>query len=169
MGLGDPNKAKQYLSKCLYYMKIGSNDYYNNYLLKILPISSNDQFAEYLVSRYSQSMKSYVTYGRNGGCAENLTDDAYTFDEKLKSQLERFNTNNLSADAKFMFVNATGEIPGFTFANTSCCPTLLNMSCIQNGTPCGNRTEYLYWDGFHQTESANRITAQRANDTLFQS
>ncbi|RDX65403.1 GDSL esterase/lipase, partial [Mucuna pruriens] len=37
--LGDSEKAKQYLNKCLYYLNIGNNDYINNYFHPIYPTS----------------------------------------------------------------------------------------------------------------------------------
>ncbi|KAJ1426855.1 SGNH hydrolase superfamily [Sesbania bispinosa] len=50
---------------------------------------------------------------------------------------------------------------GFTVTNTSCCPTSDGF-CIRDATPCQNRNEYVYYDGIHPTDAANRITAIRS-------
>ena len=59
--LGGSNKAKKYLSKCLYYMKIGTNDYYDNYFFpqvsSTVPDLTTDRYAADLVRRYSSYMK----------------------------------------------------------------------------------------------------------------
>ncbi|KAL9321041.1 hypothetical protein ACSQ67_012880 [Phaseolus vulgaris] len=198
--LGGSNKAKKYLSKCLYYMRTGTNDYYGNYFLPQVFSTSRDfttdQYAQDLVRRYSRYLKTLhdkygarkflvfdlgrigctpyarATYARSRRCAEEVNDAALTFDRNLKSELERLNTNNLSADAKFMFVNTTTKLDtdptslGFTVVDTPCCPTQLNLSCIENGRPCRNRDQYVHWDGIHQTQAANEITADTTTDAI---
>ncbi|KAK7332118.1 hypothetical protein VNO80_28866 [Phaseolus coccineus] len=198
--LGGSNKAKKYLSKCLYYMRIGTNDYYGNYFLPQVFSTSRDfttdQYAEDLVRRYSRYMKilhdvyearkflvfdlgrigctpyARATYARRRRCAEEVNDAALYFDRKLKSELEQLNSDKLSADAEFMFVNSTTKLDtdptslGFTVVDTPCCPTQLNLSCIENGRPCSNRDQYVYWDGIHQTQAANEITADITSDAI---
>lgn len=56
-------------------------------------------------------------------------------------------------------------ISGFKVTNTSCCRINLILwlpLCVRDETPCENRDEYLYWDGFHPTQRANRLIALSA-------
>lgn len=59
--LGDENAAATYLSKCLYTVVMGSNDYLNNYFMPRLYSSSHryslEQFSDLLIQRYSRQLK----------------------------------------------------------------------------------------------------------------
>ncbi|WVY94863.1 hypothetical protein V8G54_033951 [Vigna mungo] len=100
-----------------------------------------------------------ATYTRDGrGCARQLNDAALLFDRKLESEVERLNENELSSKAKFVVVNSETNT-GFTDADTPCCPTVQNTTCIPNGIPCSNRDEVRFYDGIHGTENTNRFTA----------
>ncbi|KAF6169122.1 hypothetical protein GIB67_038619 [Kingdonia uniflora] len=50
---------------------------------------------------------------------------------------------------------------GFTAGRSICCVVGGNgtTTCLQNQTPCADRTKYIYWDTFHPTEEVNRQTA----------
>ena len=56
--LGSPKEAEDYLSKCIYSVSMGSNDYINNYLNpQDYPTSllyTPDQYAAILRKQYSQ-------------------------------------------------------------------------------------------------------------------
>ncbi|XP_014517949.1 GDSL esterase/lipase At5g45670 [Vigna radiata var. radiata] len=184
--LGNPKKAQKYLGKCVYYMKIGTNDYYDNYFSPAFPTRLNfthDQYAADLVRRYSSYLKTLhdkygarkvllfklgsigcnpytrATFTRDGrGCARQLNDAASLFDRKLESEVERLNKNELSSKAKFVVVNSETNT-GFTDADTPCCPTVQNFTCVPNGIPCSNRDEFRFYDGIHGTENTNRFTA----------
>ncbi|XP_047154558.1 GDSL esterase/lipase At5g45670-like [Vigna umbellata] len=188
--LGNSKKAEKHLGKCVYYMKIGTNDYYGNYFLPSSPTRRDftpDQYAADLVRRYSSYLKTLhdnygarkflvftlghigcnpfarATYTREGrGCAQQLNDAALLFDRKLKSEVERLNENKLSSKAKFVVVNSETNT-GFTDADTPCCPTVRNETCIPNGIPCSNRDEFRFYDGLHGTEKTNRFTAGIVN------
>lgn len=58
--LGNKRLAKEYLSRCIYTVGMGSNDYINNYFMpKYYPTSflyTPDQYAAALVKRYSQQI-----------------------------------------------------------------------------------------------------------------
>lgn len=59
--LGNNESAVKYLTKCLYSVGMGSNDYINNYLLpKHYPTSqgyTSDQYARVLTEQYSQQLR----------------------------------------------------------------------------------------------------------------
>lgn len=59
--LGDQNQASSYLSKCIYSIGLGSNDYLNNYFMPTFYSTGNqftpDSFADDLVARYTEQLK----------------------------------------------------------------------------------------------------------------
>ncbi|KAJ1426853.1 SGNH hydrolase superfamily [Sesbania bispinosa] len=103
------------------------------------------------------------THGTNGSCYEEGNAAVFIFNDKLKSLVNQSNIE-FSADSKFIFVNYTAifatfdKSHGFTVTNTPCCPTSDGF-CIRDETPCQNRNEYVYYDGIHSSDAANRITA----------
>ncbi|KAK7315526.1 hypothetical protein VNO77_34077 [Canavalia gladiata] len=188
--LGGLHKAIQYLTKCLYYVNMGTNDYEVNYFL---PNSTTrrfytpKQYAENLISYYSIYLqelrhlgaRKYVlnglsplgcipiaisTHGRRGCCVGKQNIAASIFNDKLKSLVKRSNIK-YSADSKFIYVNiyaifqTFGKSNGFTDTTTPCCPSNANGFCIPNQTPCKNRDQYVYYDGIHASDAANRLIA----------
>lgn len=59
--LGSKEEAANYLSKCIYYVGMGSNDYINNYLLpqyfNTSQLYTPEQYAVVLIQQYSQQLK----------------------------------------------------------------------------------------------------------------
>ncbi|KFK44793.1 hypothetical protein AALP_AA1G304100 [Arabis alpina] len=132
--LGDENTAADYLSKCIYTIGMGSNDYLNNYFMPQSYSTSRqynpDQYADDLISRYYNQLNDLYRYGARKfalvgigaiGCSPNAlaqgSPDGRTcverinsanriFNNKLKSMVNRLNNNR--ADAKFTYINAYG-------------------------------------------------------------
>ncbi|KAK7412518.1 hypothetical protein VNO78_03982 [Psophocarpus tetragonolobus] len=189
--LGGSEKAQQYLSECLYYVNIGNNDYIYNYFYFPIYLTrlfyTPQQYANSLIVRLSQYIKELVDelgarkvvlvglvdigctpdamsmHRTNGSCVEEMNNAASIFNEELRSLVDQFN-NNSSTDSKFIYLRSLDKsiFLGFPVANASCCPTL----CFPNKTPCQNRTEYVFWDGLHSTEAANRIIAERSYNNI---
>lgn len=59
--LGDENKAASYLSRCIYSVGLGSNDYLNNYFMPQYYSTSRqytpEQFADVLIQQYGQQIR----------------------------------------------------------------------------------------------------------------
>lgn len=59
--MGDENSAADYLSKCIYSIGLGSNDYLNNYFMPQYYSTSNqytpDQYADVLLQQYSEQLQ----------------------------------------------------------------------------------------------------------------
>ena len=59
--LGDENTAANYLSKCIYSIGLGSNDYLNNYFMPQFYATSNrytpDEYADVLIQDYVQQLR----------------------------------------------------------------------------------------------------------------
>ncbi|KFK22030.1 hypothetical protein AALP_AAs58919U000200 [Arabis alpina] len=132
--LRDENEAANYLSKCIYSIGLGSNDYLNNYFMPLYYSTgsqySPDSFANDLINRYTEQLR--IMY-RNGArkfalivigaigcslnelaqnsrdgrtCDERINSANRIFNSKLVSLVDRFNQN--TPDAKFTYINAYG-------------------------------------------------------------
>ncbi|KAM1213345.1 hypothetical protein PS2_004772 [Malus domestica] len=105
-------------------------------------------------------------FGTNGSaCVDKLNSAAQMFNQNLVSLVDQLNTD--LTDAKFIYVNSFGmgsgdpAAAGFKVVNVGCCPINSFGLCAEGQTPCQNRSEYVFWDGFHPTEALNVITAAR--------
>ncbi|XVF34157.1 hypothetical protein REPUB_Repub18cG0034300 [Reevesia pubescens] len=194
--LGNDSSTKKLLSKCIYSIQIGSNDYINNYFKPEFYNTSRqytpDQFAAVLVQQYSRQIKSlydngarkFATYGQgligctpdairvygtNGSlCVDKLNIAATLFNNRLTLLVKEFNKN--LTDAKFTYLNpAPNPVVLSTFVtNGSCCKTGGGGGelCIRNSKPCSNPKKYVFWDGVHPTEALNEVVAKSAYDTI---
>ncbi|KAL5789384.1 hypothetical protein ACOSQ2_004272 [Xanthoceras sorbifolium] len=64
--LGDNKSAANLLSKCIYTVGMGNNDYINNYFSQFYPkrsIYTPEQFATVLIQQYSHQLKTLYNYG----------------------------------------------------------------------------------------------------------
>ncbi|KAL2473716.1 GDSL esterase/lipase [Forsythia ovata] len=132
--IGDENSAANYLSKCIYSVGMGSNDYLNNYFMPLYYSSSRqytpEQFANVLIQQYSQQIRTMYNYGARKvaligvgqiGCSPNelaqnspdgrtcvqkINSANQIFNNKLKALVDNFN-NNLP-NAKFIYIDAYG-------------------------------------------------------------
>ncbi|VVB16801.1 unnamed protein product [Arabis nemorensis] len=103
-----------------------------------------------------------------GGCSEKLNNDAISFNNKLNTTSQGLKRNlaglNLVVFDIYQPLYHLATRPsefGFAEARRACCGTgLLETSILCNpksvGT-CTNATEYVFWDGFHPTQAANKI------------
>lgn len=59
--LGDEDTAANYLSKCIYSLGLGSNDYLNNYFMPQYYSTSRqytpEQYADVLIQQYAQQIR----------------------------------------------------------------------------------------------------------------
>ncbi|XP_057738302.1 GDSL esterase/lipase At1g29670-like [Arachis stenosperma] len=132
--LGDENQAANYLSKCIYSIGLGSNDYLNNYFMPQLYSSSREytpqQYADNLLQAYTQQLRILYNYGARKmalfgvgqiGCSPNElaqnSPDGTTCVEKINSANQIFNNglkslvdqlNNQLPDARFTYINTYG-------------------------------------------------------------
>ncbi|OIS98285.1 gdsl esteraselipase [Nicotiana attenuata] len=135
---GNVTSAKDLLSKCLYTVDMGNNDYLNNYLQpQFYPTSllyTPNQFATILVQQFSQQLKTLYSYGarkvsvsnigllgclpeemevfgRNAsGCVDFINNYVKLFNDKLKLLIDDLNTN--LPNARFIYINQTSISSG---------------------------------------------------------
>ncbi|KAE8688249.1 GDSL esterase/lipase [Hibiscus syriacus] len=170
------------ISKCIYSIGLGSNDYLNNYFMSLYYSSSTqytpEQFADVLIQEYTQQLQIGCSPNEldqnspNGRtCVKRINAANRMFNDKLKGLVDQF--NNTNSDAKF-YINAYGifqditsnpSTSGLKVANAGCCEAGRKngqITCFPAQTPCPNRKEYLFWDVFHPTEAAYMIVGRRA-------
>lgn len=130
--LGDVNKAASYLSKCMYIVGMGSNDYLNNYFMPLFYSSNRQytpqQYADILIQQYNQQITNLYNLGARKfvliglgqiGCTPNalaqnspdgrtcvqrINDGVQLFNNNLRKLVDYYNGNNTSG-AKFIYVN----------------------------------------------------------------
>ncbi|RZC46672.1 hypothetical protein C5167_039621 [Papaver somniferum] len=130
----DEDSAADYLSRCIYTVGMGSNDYLNNYFMTAYYTTSRrytpQQYADVLAQQYSQQPRTLYNYGArkvavigvgqvgcspnelaqnsaNGvQCVQKINDANDMFNVRLRSLVDNFNRN--LAGAKFIYINAAG-------------------------------------------------------------
>ncbi|KAK2982511.1 hypothetical protein RJ640_012756 [Escallonia rubra] len=132
--LGNETSAANYLSKCIYSLAMGSNDYLNNYFMPQQYPTSRQytpaQYADVLIQQYSQQIRTLYNYGarklvligvgqigcspnalaqnsRDGStCVQRINDANQMFNTRLRSLVDDLNKN--LPNAKAIYVNAYG-------------------------------------------------------------
>ncbi|KAG9158848.1 hypothetical protein Leryth_017877 [Lithospermum erythrorhizon] len=132
--LGNEDSAANYLSKCVYSLGLGSNDYLNNYFMPLVYSSSRrytpEQYAQVLIQQYGQQIRTLYQFGArkmaligvgqigcspnelaqnsNDGktCVERINSANQIFNNQLKALVDQLNTE--LTDAKFIYINAYG-------------------------------------------------------------
>ncbi|XP_010493379.1 PREDICTED: GDSL esterase/lipase At5g22810 [Camelina sativa] len=188
--------ASAIISDGIYIVSAGSSDFIQNYYINPLlyKVQSPDDFSDYLILSYSSFIQNLYSLGarrigvttlppmgclpaaitvagpHEGGCSEQLNNDAVSFNNKLNTTSQDLKRNliglNLVVFDIYQPLYDLATRPsefGFAEARRACCGTgLLETSILCNpkslGT-CNNATEYVFWDGFHPTEAANKILA----------
>ncbi|XP_015576672.2 GDSL esterase/lipase At1g29670-like [Ricinus communis] len=146
-----------------------------------------EQYAEVLIEEYSQRiMKLYNSgarkvaltgigpigctpgavnsYDTNGSlCVDSMNQAANFFNNRLQLLVDELNSN--LTDAKFIYLNTYGIVseyaasPGFDIKINGCCEVNEFGLCIPYDDPCEFRNLHLFWDAFHPSEIANKISA----------
>ncbi|CAM8878507.1 unnamed protein product [Rhodiola kirilowii] len=132
--LGSAQAAADHLSRCIFSIGLGSNDYLNNYFMPLVYSSSRrytpDQWDDLLIQQYSQNLRTIYNYGARKfvligvgqvGCSPSVlsqrSPDGKTcvaevnnankiFNTKLKSLVDQYNSN--FTYAKFIYIDAYG-------------------------------------------------------------
>ncbi|OMO93936.1 Lipase, GDSL [Corchorus capsularis] len=175
--LGDEDTAANYLSKCIYSIGLGSNDYLNNYFMPALYSTSRqytpEQYAEVLIQEYTRQLQNLYDYGARKfvligigqiGCSPNElaqnSPDGRTCVERINSANRIFNNkliglvdqfNNANSDAKFIYINAYGIFQDITRNPAAYGFRVTNAGCCGVGRNNGQITCLPY-----QTPCQNR-------------
>ncbi|KAL5207805.1 hypothetical protein ABZP36_032240 [Zizania latifolia] len=102
------------------------------------------------------------------GCVDSANDLARGFNDELASLMAKLAGSgampgmNYSIGSSYnvvSYLTANPEAAGFKDVASACCGAgRLNAQtgCTPNATYCGNRDEYLFWDGVHGTQATSR-------------
>ncbi|XP_073525449.1 uncharacterized protein [Phyllobates terribilis] len=175
--LGDEDSAANYLSKCIYSVGLGSNDYLNNYFMPLYYSTSNrytvDQYADVLIQDYSQQIRNLYSYGARKvaliglgqiGCSPNelaqRSPDGKTCDQRINSANQIFNgrlkslvdeLNNDLPDGRFIYINSYNMFSDIANNAAKYGFTVTNAGCCGVGRNNGQITCLPY-----QTPCQNR-------------
>ncbi|KAF0927428.1 hypothetical protein E2562_032731 [Oryza meyeriana var. granulata] len=108
--------------------------------------------------------------GSGGGCVERLNNDSRIFNSKLEAASDAIRRQH--SDLKLVVFDIYNPLfdlvnnptsAGFFESRRACCGTgTIETSVLCNqGAPgtCANATGYVFWDGFHPTDAANKVLA----------
>ncbi|CAN8239315.1 unnamed protein product [Cochlearia groenlandica] len=107
-----------------------------------------------------------------GRCRDSVNQILGTYNQGLRSLVDQLNQR--SPGAIFAYGNtysAVGDILnnpaayGFSVVDRACCGIGRNqgqITCMPMQSPCPNRAQYVFWDAFHPTQTANSILVRRA-------
>ncbi|KAJ0971452.1 hypothetical protein J5N97_019411 [Dioscorea zingiberensis] len=174
--IGEENSTASYLSKCIFSMGLGSNDYLNNYFMPAFYSTSRqystEQFAKVLIDQYSKQLQTLYNYGARKvvligvglvGCSPNelarFSSDGKTCVEKINSAIRIFNTKlknlvkkfNKLDGALFTYINAYDMFKDVLGKPSSYGFTVTNKGCCGVGRNNGQITCLPY-----QTPCKNR-------------
>jgi phospholipase/lecithinase/hemolysin len=149
---GNTTLTKEFLSKCIYTVGMGSNDYLNNYLMPDRYLTSRlytpQEFADELIKQYTGQLKVLYKLGARkvavfglglvgctpalikkygadaSGCVDRPNGLVQLFNDKLKPLVNDFNAN--LTDAKYTYINTTNISLGDP---TAAGITVLNVPC----------------------------------------
>ncbi|RWW24581.1 hypothetical protein BHE74_00013487 [Ensete ventricosum] len=116
--LGDEDSAADYLSKCIFSVGLGSNDYLNNYFMPAFYSTGQqytpEQYADELIQQYSQQLRTLYKYGARKvvligvgqvGCSPNelaqRSPDGVACVEEINSAIRIFNAKLIEVVDEF--------------------------------------------------------------------
>ncbi|KAK8937594.1 GDSL esterase/lipase [Platanthera guangdongensis] len=163
--LGDEDTAANYLSKCIFSVGMGSNDYLNNYFMPVVYSTSRQytpaQYGDVLIEQYSQQIRTLYDNGARKvavigvgqvGCSPNelaqQSSDGVTCVETMNSAIQLFNNrlinlvnqfNNLDG-AHFTFINGFGIFQDIISHPAANGLTVTNRGCCGVGRNNGQIT-----------------------------
>lgn len=184
---GGPNELMEYLSKSIFVVCIGSNDYLSDTSKNYTP----QEFAHLLLEKLSLHFQRLYNLGarkvvmleigpigcipsvtrkiqHNGKCAEELNELVSYFNDNLLGMLQNLTStlpNSVFAPghAYWLGYDAIMNPSKYGLLDTSnpCCKTWANgtSACIPKLKPCPNRDQHYFFDGYHLTESVYSVFA----------
>ncbi|XP_078151787.1 GDSL esterase/lipase At4g18970-like [Carex rostrata] len=163
--LGDEDSAADYLSKCIFSVGMGSNDYLNNYFMPMFYNSGTrytpEQYADDLIQRYTTFVRSLYENGARKvaligvgqvGCSPNelaqRSSDGVTCVANIDSAIQIFNNKliglvdqfNTLPGAHFTYINAYHIFEDIARDPQSMGLTVVNKGCCGVGRNNGQYT-----------------------------
>ncbi|XP_041004383.1 GDSL esterase/lipase At1g33811 [Juglans microcarpa x Juglans regia] len=164
---GDTNALNSYLSKCIFYSGMGSNDYLNNYYMPDFYRTSSDYtpkaYAAVLLQDYSRMLTQIYTlgarkvivsavgqigcipyqlaryHGNGSRCNEKINSAISLFNSGLRKLVDRFNGGELRG-AKFVFLDSYQSTSDLYLNGTSYGFEVIDKGCCGVGRNNGQIT-----------------------------
>ncbi|KAI3994097.1 hypothetical protein MKX01_012354 [Papaver californicum] len=175
---GTALSSRDYLSRSVFIIAMGTNDYLNNYLQPQFYNRSKtnppQQFANLLLDTLGQQLttihdlggRKFEVYGIGAlgclpvilanvnpksttPCAENVNNLVNIFNNGLAAKLQQL-TSSLEGST---FVR-------FSEGRTPCCAVGALGTCLPGQEPCTDRNDHLYYDGVHPVQFVNNQFAR---------
>ncbi|KVH46984.1 Lipase, GDSL [Cynara cardunculus var. scolymus] len=164
----------QMLSRSIFFVGMGSNDYLNNYLMPNYPTRNEYNARKFVLAGIGMMgcIPSILAQGTTGKCSEDVNKLVLPFNANMRNMIDNLSTN--LPGSKFVFIDvhnmfqdilSNARSYGFRVLNRGCCGIGRNrgqITCLPFQTPCPNRNEYLFWDAFHPTEAVNVLMGKKA-------
>ncbi|KAG8639034.1 hypothetical protein MANES_14G091300v8 [Manihot esculenta] len=182
---------EMHLSKSIFFISIGPNDYFLNYFKNSSDISklfSPDEFAKFLINELAKRLQILYELGArkfllNGigpvGCTPGMINSTQHEGECVEFINKVVNLYNVELSTKLLCLQS--QLPGSLFTHSDNFRlfqdmkeshetygiTNINSTCwIPNQDLCPERDKYLFFDAFHTSGGANMIHARRCfNET----
>ncbi|KAL0800808.1 hypothetical protein Bca101_055983 [Brassica carinata] len=185
-----PQNLTDYLARSLVILVFGSNDYINNYLMPNLYSSSRiyrpPEFANLLLSQYARQLltlyglglrKIYITGVAPLGCLPNqratgiappercvdtVNQILGTFNQGIRSIVDQLNRR--LPGAIYVYGNTYGAFGDMLNNPAAYGIVLLDYMAAKNEFLYAyqTRSQYLFWDAFHPTQTALSVLVRRA-------
>ncbi|KAF6147494.1 hypothetical protein GIB67_021320 [Kingdonia uniflora] len=164
--IAGPENASSITAGAIHLLSAGSSDFVQNYYINpfLFERYTADQFSDVIMQSFSAFIQ-----GRNQ-CLPKLNGDAVSFNEKLNLTAQSLQSN-LEGSVIVVFdiyqplldLIMKPSDNGFGETRRACCGTgTIETSLLCNsrslGT-CTNASGYIFWDGFHPSEAANKVLA----------
>ncbi|KEH38117.1 GDSL-like lipase/acylhydrolase [Medicago truncatula] len=177
-------KLSHYLSKSIFLLSIGSNDYMLNYFKQEMVTNqkgNHEEFANYLLEQLGFNIKKIYDLGgrkfviiaigpigcipdfidknsRSKDCNEDMNQMVKPFSNKLPWKLREL-TTQLSGSV-FTILDSFKMFKKIKNSSEKFGLTNIWDSCVgEGGKPCDNRKQYFFYDSAHNTEATNEIYA----------
>ncbi|CAN1288687.1 GDSL esterase/lipase At4g28780 [Linum perenne] len=146
-----PAKAQELVSRAVFLVTCGGNDFVNNYFLTpVAPRRAQftlKDYCGYVISHYKKIL--LALYGLNRDVGTDIFISANAFSLKMdmieKPQLYGFKTSKVACCGQGLY-NGVGM-------------------CTEMSNLCANRDDYVFWDPYHPTEKALRLMVQKLKNT----
>ncbi|KAG2400717.1 GDSL esterase/lipase [Vigna angularis] len=167
-GLVGEDRTNFILANSIVLVVEGSNDISNTYFLSHAREVQYDipTYTDLMVSSASSFLKRTILGGLLRKCAEKYNEAAKLFNSKLAKELASLNQNLPNARVVYLDVyNPLLDIIvnyqnyGFKVGDRGCCGTgkiETAVFCNSLDPTCQNAGDYVFWDGFHPSESVYR-------------
>ncbi|CAL5201519.1 unnamed protein product [Lathyrus oleraceus] len=186
--LQSKTKLRHYLSKSIFLLSTGSNDYILNYFKQKMgknKMTNPEEFANYLIDQLGSNIKKiydlggrkfviiglgpigcipgFITKKRHTQeCNEVINQVVNLFTNKLPRKLQELKLKAKLSGSLFTILDSFKLFRKIQNSPENFGLTNIWDSCVgEGGNPCENRKEYYFYDFAHSTEAVNEIFANK--------